>query len=128
MIVATVTTNAALAGVLALIPALAVSYFGYKKAVKVDTLAAQAGMATTATISTGQVMTSLNDIIERYAEDNVGLRERLDKVMATLEEVRGKLDQKDELIGELRAEVAAYMRRNGITGDPDLSKSDTDLP
>lgn len=126
MIVATVTQAAAVTGIITIIPAVVIAYFKYKRAIKTDALTAAAGMATTATVTTGQVLTSLNDIIERLSEDNAQLRDQLDKVTTTLEVVRGKLDHKDELIVKLRADVAAYMRKNGVTQDPDLSKSDDD--
>lgn len=123
MILATVTQTAVAAGAVPAIAAAVGVYFAYKRSVKSDALTAAAGMATTATVTTGQVLTSLNDIIERLSEDNSQLRDQLEKVTTTLEVVRSKLDHKDDLIVELRAEVADYMRRNGITTDPDLSKS-----
>jgi hypothetical protein len=100
-------------GALVAAAAVYVSYLGYKRSKASDLLAAQAGVAVSQTVTTGQVLESLDRLIQRLNEDNAVLRTELVKA-------NDKLDVQLLLIGELRAELTAARKNgiNGITGAP----------
>ena len=99
-----VTVTQAVAGVIVAIPSLILAYLGYKRSQKVDDLAAAAGVAQTSAVTTGQVLDSLDKIVQRLGEDNVQLRSQL----AACTE---RTDALDTLISKLRSEVVTLMRR-----------------
>jgi hypothetical protein len=115
MMLAAVNIYGAVAGIAATGASLLVAYWGYKKSQKVDTLAARAGIAQSEAVTTGQVLETMNDIIERVQDDNVYLRAEITKL-------REWVDARDVLIATLRSEVAAFLKANGIKGNPDLGQ------
>ena len=111
---AVTVTWAHVAGLLAAVPACYFGWQGLKRGRAADLAAANAGVAVTQTVTTGQVLDSLDELVQRLQEDRRDLR-------AALEQANTKLDEQGRLIDALRLEVAALRRSNGsggITGAP----------
>jgi hypothetical protein len=117
-VILAVTLSQAGAGLVVAIPSLILAYFGYKKSQKIDNLAERAGIAKESSITTGQVLESLDAIILRISEDNAQLR-----IQVTA--LRERLDGQDALIAALRSEVASLLRRNGSRGADFSSSSES---
>lgn len=87
------------AGVLALLgalPTLAVAWFAYRRAVRSDTVVAQAGISTFQSGTIQQVIDGLNSVIENLRQDNNELRQRVDECADELTEIKRLVRMKEE--------------------------------
>lgn len=82
------------AGVLAVItafPAVFIAWLAYKRAVRTDTVTAQAGISTFQSGTIQQVIDGLNSVIENLQEDNRLLRKRVDSLIEEVEAIKKQL-------------------------------------
>jgi hypothetical protein len=95
MIVADIWQSPAFGPLIALIiaaPSAAVAFLGYRRSVRVDQVAAQAGIATRDSVSIGQVVEGLNLIIGRLRDDNNELRAEIERLKAQFDAIQLRLD------------------------------------
>lgn len=105
--------------VLALVSSLAVGILVYRRGMKSDEIAKQAGIATDKTASIGQVVDGLNSVIAALQNDNQIVREELKRVKESVAAIQARIEAVEkrgiDLLAEnveLRREVASLHAEN----------------
>lgn len=106
MISAAFWENPAVVGLIIAIPGAILGYLGYRRSLKVDEAAKQAGIATSQGISVGQAVDGLNKVIAALQEDNKVLRDDVKDLRAGVELIQARLDVVEsgnlDLVAKLR--------------------------
>lgn len=107
------TTRDYVIAITAGLPSIVVAVLTYRRSTKVDSVAAQAGIATESRAGTAQIIEGLNGLIDNLQEDNVAFRD----------EVRYLTGRMTELIAEgdaCRRKLNDLHRRYGENGSEEV--------
>lgn len=106
--------NPAVVGLVLAIPATVLGYLGYRRSLKVDEAAKQAGIATSQSVSVGQAVDGLNRVIAALQEDNEILRKDVKDLRAGVELIQARLDVVESGNLDLVAKLRETERENVI--------------
>lgn len=101
----------AVVGLLVGLPSALLGYLVYRRSVRSDDVAAQAGIASTQVTSIGQVVDGLNKIIENQRTDIADLRGEAILLRERIESVAGRLDTARAQILELKEQISELEKR-----------------
>lgn len=104
-------SHPAVVGLLVGFPSVLLGYLIYRRSVRADEVAAQAGIASTQATSIGQVVDGLNKIIENLREDNDDLRGDVALLRERVEALAGRLDAIRALNIELRERISELEKK-----------------
>jgi FtsZ-binding cell division protein ZapB len=108
------TFNQALVGLVVAIPSGVAGYFGYRKAMRGDRIAEQAGIATSHERSIGQVVDGLNGIIANLQGDNTILRNEYARLRESVDAIRGRIEAVEMESFDLRAKNRELTREMAV--------------
>jgi len=104
----------ALIGLIIAIPSAALGYLGYRRSMRVDKVAEQAGIATTHATSIGQVVDGLNKLTANLQSDNEILRQQVVEIRLAVERCQARIDAVEEGNVDLRAENRQLKHENEL--------------
>lgn len=124
MIVMVVQTEQVITALLIGLPSFLLGYLAYRRARKVDAVAAQSGVVTETRAGTAQIIEGLNLLVDQLQDDNRTHREDMRAVRDDIRDLTLRLGEvsreRDELRqerDELKRELARLQRKYGVNGN-----------
>lgn len=105
-----VQTEQAIYGLLIGLPSFLLGYLAYRRARKVDAVAAQSGVITETRAGTAQIIEALNLLVDQLQDDNRTFREDIKYLTLRLDAIAKERD-------ELRQKLIRLQRKYGINGN-----------
>lgn len=103
----TILNNPAVIGLIVAIPSFLVGYLGYRRSLKLDSVAQQAGSTTFHLGAVDQIIDGLNDVIKQLREDKKELRD-------ALKDLRGKLREAENEVEGLNKWIETLKNKLGV--------------
>lgn len=113
MIVMAVQTGQVITALLIGLPSFLLGYLAYRRARKVDAVAAQSGVMTESRAGTAQIIEGLNLLIDQLQDDNKTFRDDIKYLTLRLDAIAKERDQ-------LRRELNRLQRKYGENGNGTL--------
>lgn len=120
MIILAVQSEQVIYGLLIGLPSFLLGYLAYRRARKVDAVAAQSGMITETRAGTTQIIEGLNQLIDNLQDDNRSFREDIKYLTLRLDVIVKERDQ-------LRRRLVQLQRKYGENGNGDIPEADFNL-
>lgn len=111
MIIMAVQPEQVIYGLLIGLPSFLLGYLAYRRARKVDQVAAQSGVATETRAGTTQIIEGLNQLIDNLQDDNRTFREDIKYLTLRLDVI---IKERDHLRRELTRLQRKYGNGNGV--------------
>lgn len=105
-----IQTEQAIYGLLIGLPSFLLGYLAYRRARKVDAVAAQSGVITESRAGTAQIIEGLNLLIDQLQDDNKTFRDDIKYLTLRLDAISKERD-------ELRQQLTRLQRKYGDNGD-----------
>lgn len=101
--------NPAVIGLIIAIPSFILGYLGYRRAIRVDKITEQSGVAMSQHGAISQVVEGLNSLISVLQQDNEILRKGIENLQDKLDKITVEQIELIEQIANLRQELLKYV-------------------